>query len=639
MLSLVSNFMYAYDFESAGIYYDIKSTNECSVTFRAENVQSYSGRITIPSTVNYNDNEYKVTGIESKAFTGNEGLISVTIPNTVIKYPGSLFMDCVNLESVTLPSNLEKLPTSIFFNCPNLRSVSIPSTVKVIELGAFYKCTSLKEIVLPSGLTAIEGGAFQSCKALRKIILPSSVQSLGENAFMDCTSLESVRLNEGLKAIEYATFYNCSSLKSITLPSTLTDINRGTAGCGVFEGCKNLERFEVANGNDCFSVSNGVLMDFDRTLIHICPEGFSGSFICPNTVTRLAAYAFNNCRKLTGIQLSTKITAIPANAFKSCESLKTIDLHDGITTLNSQAFAFCSSLSDVSIPATVNTINSQAFAFCNNLKAVTCKAKNAPICNADVFDWLTVDDCVLFVPRGSASIYKNSTGWNKFQYISDGTTPVYIGSIEIQNTLNRFLNVGETFQLSYTFKPERATEIAVKWTSINESVATVSEKGLVTGKAPGTAEIRCYPQKGDGDGGKTYIAVYGNPITSLSVSPTTLYLNAGSTGQVDITILPNDASNKSLHITSSDETVAYAKSNVIYALKEGAAIITFETTDGSNLSAQIIVVVSNSSSINDAKQNKDDDSKVRKEIIGNQLFVRKGKLLYNINGLLVLPAH
>ena len=629
----------AYDFEKSGLYYNIKNNSECYVTNKAENVASYSGSVTIPATVNYNGKNYSVTGIEYKAFSGCNELTSVVIPTSIKYYSTCLFMDCANLSSVTLPNNLTEIPGSMCFNCPNLRNITIPASVKKICASAFYKCTSLQEITLPNGLTTIEDGAFHTCSALKSIVLPASLETLGECAFFYCYSLESIQLNEGLKAIEYATFYYCKSLKTITLPSTLTSLNHSTnSDTGNFEGCESLKEFKVTSGNTHFSVSNGVLMDYDKTIVYVCPEGYVGSFTCPSSTKQLSSFSFNRCKKLTSIKLSQQITTIPANAFSNCTSLKSISLHEGITSINSNAFYYCIELTDVTIPSTVNTINTRAFAACYGLKSFTSKATIVPNCIADAFDYLTKDDCVLFVPQNTLSSYKNATGWNNFQYMTDGTQPVYIGSVTITAPAYQ-LNVGQTLQLNYSFKPERATETAVTWTSANESTAIVSNAGLVTGKSFGTAEIHCSPKKGNGSPGTVYIVVLGNPINSLSVSPSTVYIKEGETQEVNISILPSNATNKTLSITSTDNSVAYAQNSTIYGVKEGAAIIKYETTDGSKLSAQVIAVVTKGSGIDNTTDDIRQNKTVRKTFINKRLYIQKGNKLFDTQGRIIFGVY
>ena len=55
-----------------------------------------------------------------------------------------------------------------------------------------------------------------------------------------------------------------------------------------------------------------------------------------------------------------------------------------------------------------------------------------------------------------------------------------------------------TKQLTATFEPEDASNKAVKWTTSDASVATVSTDGLVTAKAEGTCTITCSAKDGSG---------------------------------------------------------------------------------------------------------------------------------------------
>lgn len=80
----------AHDFEVDGIYYSITSYYTdlaVAVTYEGEYWDSYSneysGAVTIPSTVTYNDKTYSVTSIEACAFSYCSSLTSVTIPESV----------------------------------------------------------------------------------------------------------------------------------------------------------------------------------------------------------------------------------------------------------------------------------------------------------------------------------------------------------------------------------------------------------------------------------------------------------------------------------------------------------------------------------------------------------------------------
>ena len=79
----------AHDFEVGGIYYNITSSADLtvSVTYRGSSYSSYSdeysGVVTIPSTVTYDSKTYSVTSIGNYAFYNCSSLTSIIIPEGV----------------------------------------------------------------------------------------------------------------------------------------------------------------------------------------------------------------------------------------------------------------------------------------------------------------------------------------------------------------------------------------------------------------------------------------------------------------------------------------------------------------------------------------------------------------------------
>ena len=58
----------AYDFEVGGIYYRKGRPNEVDVTYKDDTYNSYSGNVTIPSTVTYKGTTYTVVGLGMSTF-------------------------------------------------------------------------------------------------------------------------------------------------------------------------------------------------------------------------------------------------------------------------------------------------------------------------------------------------------------------------------------------------------------------------------------------------------------------------------------------------------------------------------------------------------------------------------------------
>ena len=188
----------AYDFEVGGIYYKFTDNSSVAVTYEVEPTWDsdypapYSGTITIPSTVNYNDKSYTVTSIGDSAFWFCSGLTSIDIPEGVTSIGDFTFGDCSGLTSITIPEGVTSIGEYAFGGCSGLTSIDIPEGVTSIGYRAFTGCYGLTSITIPEGVKSIGSFAFYACKSLTSVTIPESVTSIGGWAFFDCSGLTSV---------------------------------------------------------------------------------------------------------------------------------------------------------------------------------------------------------------------------------------------------------------------------------------------------------------------------------------------------------------------------------------------------------------------------------------------------------------
>ena len=147
------------------------------------------------------------------------------------------------------------------------------------------------------------------------------------------------------------------------------------------------------------------------------------------------------------------------------------------------------------------------------------------------------------------------------------TVTVPTGSVTLDKT-SLFLAVGETAQLTATVKPDDATDKNVVWTSSDESVSKV-DNGKVTAVKAGKAMItaKC--------GGKTAecAVTVTAPTGSVTLDKTSLSLAVGETVQLTATVKPDDATDKNVAWTSSDESVATVANGMVTAVKAGNATV------------------------------------------------------------------
>ncbi|OMQ12172.1 hypothetical protein BXU01_04635 [[Flexibacter] sp. ATCC 35103] len=193
----------------------------------------------------------------------------------------------------------------------------------------------------------------------------------------------------------------------------------------------------------------------------------------------------------------------------------------------------------------------------------------------------------------SADLSRNKIGWymNTTWYDSNPGTVVAVTGVTLSPTTATLL-VGATQQLTPTVAPATANNKAVTYSSSNTAVATVNSSGLITAVGAGSATITVTTQ----DGAKTATcAVTVNAtnvaVTSVSLSPTSASLSVGGTQQLTPTILPANATNKSVNYSSGNTAVATVNSSgFVTAVANGSATITVTTVDGSKTSIVSITV-------------------------------------------------
>ena len=185
----------------------------------------------------------------------------------------------------------------------------------------------------------------------------------------------------------------------------------------------------------------------------------------------------------------------------------------------------------------------------------------------------TVSNGVVIAAKiGTATITASAGGLKATCEITVIATPVEKVTLDKTSVT---LRAGESATLTATVSPDDATDKTVTWTSSNEDVATVSN-GVVIANKVGTATITA--QAGD----KTAtcnVTVDATPVTSVTLDKTKASLKVNETVTLMATVKPDDATDKTVTWTSSDESIATVKDGVVTAHKLGTAIVTAKSGD------------------------------------------------------------
>ena len=435
----------AHDFEVGGIYYNIASSTDLTVevTYRGNYSDSYSneysGAVTIPSTVTYNGETYRVTSIGYSAFWDCSSLTAITIPEGVIEIGMSAFASCSSLSSFTIPESVTEIGVGAFCNCRSLTSIVIPGNVSGLYDHEFSGCTSLSSVTLPEGLRSIGYYTFAGCSSLTSIAIPKGMEWVSEGAFDGCSSLRSVHVGsledwcgisfgdswganplyyenvklyvngksldstivipDGVTRIGDFVFQNCREITSVTIGKDVEEI-----GVGVFLGCENLTAITVDAGNavyDSREGCNAVMHKESDAFIAGCatstvpdgttmiyPGAFAGSSVTsvdlPSSVTIIHSAAFLYCRQLENITIPDGLVYIGESAFEECSSLKAITIPEGVEELLCYTFYGCTNLETLTIGSNVDCYDdSSVFEGCNNIKDLTVMGSLFPHITTD----------------------------------------------------------------------------------------------------------------------------------------------------------------------------------------------------------------------------------------------------------------
>ena len=445
--------------------------------------------------------------------------------------------------ALAIPSEIDgyevrEIGNRAFERNERIRSVVIPDSVTVIHDRAFEDCTSLKEVIISNGITSLPNDIFSNCTALEKVTLPQNVTSIGARDFKNCTALSSISIPQTTTRISSEAFTG-SGLINIEIPDTCTIIDSSA-----FKDCMQLQSIMLNEGT--ITIGNSCFANCDSLT----------SITIPNSVSEIGSSIFSGCENLTAVKFGDGIREIPSSAFSNCPTLDNVVIPYGVMEIGSSAFANCTGLTSVTIPRTVTSINTTAFSYKDRLT-------------------------IYGVPGTYAETFASTNGY-KFVGQEHNATSVVLNATEL--TLNR----GKSYQLTYTVEPPNSTDLVV-WRTTDSNVVTVTNDGLVTAKAVGTATVLL--NIGENASAQCKVTVV-QPATSVSLNYSSRTLDVLDTVQLTAKVLPTTAYDPSVTWSSSDPSVASVdETGFVTAHNKGTATITAKTVDGSGKSGSCKITV------------------------------------------------
>ena len=333
----------------------------------------------------------RLTKIPAYSFDGCN-LSTLNLSNSIEEIGDYAFQNNTALTTVSLGGNIKTIGGFAFYKT-SVTSINIPNNVTIIGESCFAENTKLEKVTIGTGCKELPTNIFSGCSALASVVLNDGLETISDAAFANCKSLESISVPGTVGTIgttqtsgsDKLPFYNCTSLKSVkfedgTLPLTLgvcyRDGHDELQGCGLFYSCP-LEEVYIGRNISYKNVGYafGYQRDFNESPIRY---GYSAFYNQPNltkvtissTVTEIPAYLFYKNASLTLTSLP-KVKKIGASAFQDCSKLTTLNLGQDLQVVGNDAFNGCSNVTKLTFPDATTTIGARAFQNCSSVTEVT----------------------------------------------------------------------------------------------------------------------------------------------------------------------------------------------------------------------------------------------------------------------------
>lgn len=228
---------------------------------------------------------YGITSIEDYTFYSCTSLESITIPDTVEYISYRAFSDCFNLKCIDLPEGLIAIDEYAFACCLALNTVHIPASVIEIHPTAFFKCAGITEFTVDEKNTRIyadEYGVIYDSE--ENIIIQYPLNS----------PITEFTIPDTVTGFYSESFFGVQNLKTLRIPASVTYVEDDC-----FYG-KNIERYIVDENCSCLSSDEqGALYNKDKTVLYSCPPSIEDkNFVIPETVEDISHHAFYGSKDL-----------------------------------------------------------------------------------------------------------------------------------------------------------------------------------------------------------------------------------------------------------------------------------------------------------------------------------------------------
>lgn len=402
-----------YEYEGQTLEYTVDSKADWwspgSVTINKQAESSINGELVIPelvtNTVDGNTLEYQVSVINEKAFFGQTGLTSITIPSSVYAIEDNILDGCDNLRDVIIADGDDYL--TLYYNCfenttfknlylgrpygvcgggwvnPGCYPISLSGVLESVEIGekvseiaasAFAELYNLKSVKINAPLTTIPNRAFYRCTHLESLNVPETVTYIGDRAFDECYDLH-IELPSGVEHVGEG------ALKNTRIPYLIFR-NNVTIGKEAFRDCHDL--FSVLLNGKENDINNELyarpFYNCTRLFKVAAREDYGGNFYG----NQVNSWTIEDNESID-LENGVIISADKSQIWVSNKYQGEITLPDAVTRLDSWSIANCTGITKVVLPLSLTTVTDAAFAFCSSIRELIFPQKVNKLEGEDIF--------------------------------------------------------------------------------------------------------------------------------------------------------------------------------------------------------------------------------------------------------------
>jgi hypothetical protein len=232
------------------------------------------------------------------AFSSCKIIEDFRLPNGLKEIGPHAFAACYSLTNIIIPDNVVAIGTRAFSHCDNLQNIHLSNSLDSIGKAAFLLCCNLSTIEIAktnqkfctidgvlfskdtTNLIAFPGGKMPKDSLY---VVPSKVVTIMPYAFFYSRMLRNIVLSDSLEMIGDYAFNGCLNIEGVFFPRNVSKI-----GIGTFLNTRYLKKFEVDELNPYYCSYYGVVLNKEKTILVLQPDGMFGYPAIPRTVISTA---------------------------------------------------------------------------------------------------------------------------------------------------------------------------------------------------------------------------------------------------------------------------------------------------------------------------------------------------------------